>query len=105
MPDLCNKLGWVTSIEIRPTMNYEFVRSPGSSVTEAVPVSREIEFTVSGIAQYTTGVQYALNDWMNSGIFQPTMVREWRCLYCTSPNSIEYTHCDRCGAPRNFILG
>ena len=30
---------------------------------------------------------------------------EFLCLHCGSPQSIELTHCKRCGAPRSFIVG
>ena len=35
----------------------------------------------------------------------PTFKKEYMCLYCGSPNSVEYAHCKKCGAPRSFVIG
>lgn len=82
-----NKLGWVTDIT--------FNMNPDQLLT----------FDISGAVLETKGVATLFQDWMYNGIRNPTFQEEWKCLYCTSPNTIDKTHCTQCGAPRNFILG
>ena len=47
----------------------------------------------------------AFHGWLDGGINMPTFQEEFMCLYCGSPNSVELTHCKKCGAPRSFIIG
>ena len=82
-----NKLGWVTSMS--------FHGGIGDLTT----------FELSGVAENHNGVYTLFREWVDGGIQGASFNKEWRCLYCTSPNSINETHCLKCGAPRNFILG
>lgn len=63
----------------------------------------EIEF--SGVMPMTEGSRAIVNLLLRDGgidIFQER--REWRCIYCASPNPIEHRHCSQCGGPRGWIL-
>lgn len=84
-----NKLGWVREI------NFE------------MGTGDALQFNLSGIAygENQTALHNTLRGWMDDGIRGPSFEAEWHCLYCTSPNTINKTHCSQCGAPRNFILG
>ena len=99
-----NKLGWVTSLsytfedgltdvtsfsDAKPT----FIRSPGI-----------IRGSMDFIAQDVGALREFMQD-LRSGRAAPAYQKEFMCLYCGSPNSIEKTHCKSCGAPRSFIIG
>jgi hypothetical protein len=63
------------------------------------------EMTFSGIAMYTPEVLRAVQKWMYGTLEFPRYTSEFMCLHCGSPQSIMYTHCKQCGAPRSFLLG
>lgn len=64
-----------------------------------------MRFDISGVAPMSAmgELQNLLHDGLRSQ--NSSYVKEWRCLYCTSPNSINKTHCTQCGAPRSFVIG
>ena len=82
-----NKLGWITSM----TLN--------------APYRDLVTADISSVAQDPGSLVRQFNKWMNDGITSPSFQEEYMCLYCTSPNSIENTHCSKCGAPRSFVIG
>jgi hypothetical protein len=99
-----NQLGWVTSLSIANNRNMIDVSTVGGGkqyIAGQSFITGSLEFT----AAYTGGVQELLQDWLRNGITRPQYNKEFMCLYCTSPNSIERTHCKKCGAPRSFVLG
>jgi hypothetical protein len=96
-----NRIGVLKSFSLNNS--FVDVRSFSDQQANYLPGLGEIEF--SGIAPATPQVMELLKRWMTDGIHQPAFVREWSCLYCTSPNPLPETHCSRCGAPRNWLLG
>ena len=82
-----NKLGWVTSL----------------SATHSV--DNLVEMDLSIVAQDPGALMQTFKKWMNEGVSGPSYQGEYTCLYCTSPNSIDRTHCKSCGAPRSFVIG
>lgn len=64
----------------------------------------EIKF--SGVAPATPEILKVISSWMYNGSPQfPIYAEEWMCLYCASPNPLPATHCNKCGAPRNWLIG
>lgn len=101
-----NRLGWVQSMNFTPINHLIDVTTYADQSRTVIPSGySEVEFQISGVALGTDGVFDLFQDWMKNGIYKPTFQKEWRCLYCTSPNSIERTHCTQCGAPRSFVIG
>jgi hypothetical protein len=97
-----NRLGWVKSLSV--DMGYIDVTSSGDISPQLIS-NGFLEFTMSGFAPVSamSELQRLLKDGLANP--QPQYVKEWFCLYCASPNSINKTHCSQCGAPRSFIIG
>ena len=83
-----NKLGWVTSISINNSYDST--------------ISADLSIVADGNPR---ALMSAFNKWMKGGINMPVFEEEYMCLYCTSPNGVENTHCKKCGAPRSFVIG
>lgn len=67
-------------------------------------IPRYLEF--KGIAPATPQILSVMSRWMNNPNPKfPIFAEEWMCLYCASPNPLPLTHCEKCGAPRNWIIG
>lgn len=63
-----------------------------------------VELTATAPA--TPEILGAISQWMKNGSGDlPIWAEEWMCLYCGSPQPLPLTHCKKCGAPRNWILG
>ncbi len=83
-----NKLGWVTSMNVNQSTSGLF--------------SAELELVADGNPSI---LMDQMREWLQNGIGAPSYQPEYMCLYCASPNSIECTHCKKCGAPRSFVIG
>jgi len=83
-----NKLGWVTSMTVNQNTSGLF--------------SAELEIVADGNPAH---LMNEVRGWFNNGIGGASYQSEYMCLYCASPNSIENTHCSKCGAPRTFVIG
>lgn len=84
---LPNKLGWITSMEISHGVN--------------TPITGKLEF----MADDTGLLMKFMNDLRKGRDIGPTLQKEFMCLHCGTPNKIEYSFCQQCGAPRSFIIG
>src|SRR5690606_36477075 len=105
MAEQPNKLGWIQSMSFAPRQDLIEITTHVDRMANLIGGGiSEIDFVIEGICFQTTGVLETFHRWMEGGIPGATFEREWRCLYCTSPNSIRETHCSQCGAPRSFIL-
>lgn len=63
----------------------------------------EIHF--SGVMPATEGSQALMRMAMAGNGFDFFQERrEWRCVWCASPNPIDHRHCSQCGGPRGWIL-
>lgn len=79
------------------------VTSYGESFRQHIPAGGEIRF--SGVMPLTEGSTAIMRVIMeNDGIDFLQERREWRCVYCGSPNPIEHRHCSQCAGPRGWIL-
>lgn len=98
-----NRWGYVTSF----SLNQDFIEAPHPSIyDEFIQMARlgTLEMTVSAPA--TQEIVNAAMRWAkNQNARIPIWTEEWLCLYCGSPQPLPLTHCSRCGAPRNWILG
>lgn len=75
----------------------------GESYTRHISARPEISF--SGIMTGTEGSYAIMKMLLNSGgIDFMQERREWRCVWCASPNPIDHRHCSQCGGPRGWIL-
>jgi hypothetical protein len=99
-----NQLGWITSLSYgmnQDLLDVSTYGNPGQYIGGTRSYTADIS-----IAVHDPGALMELfQDWMHSGISQPTYQKEFMCLYCGSPNKIEHTHCSKCGAPRSFVIG
>jgi hypothetical protein len=101
-----NRLGWVTSLSVTQSTQLIDATAYGDQNRRVIPAGiSQVEFQLSGIASCTPGVMRTLQSWIDDGLNYPTFQKEFRCLYCTSPNLIQRTHCSQCGAPRSFVIG
>ncbi len=57
----------------------------------------------NGVAPYTPEILGCIQKWMH-GSWGPATVEEWLCLYCGSANKLGRTDCQRCSAPRNWLI-
>lgn len=106
LPQLPNRLGYLTSLNITPRYDRIDVTSMDSTISEYIQLDRNLDIQLELSVPNHSPIMQVLHQLFQEGsIHMPTMVYEWMCLYCASPNTIKHTHCDRCGAPRNFILG
>lgn len=100
-----NRLGWVTNLTLSQDYDYIDMSSFGRGTKDFIRGAAGVRFQLEGIAAGTDALVRELHSWVENGIYAPSHQSEWRCLYCASPNDIKRTHCCKCGAPRNFILG
>lgn len=100
-----NKLGWVTSVEMHHTDRYVDVTAFGDSLSQYIPSQPSLEMNLTMQAIPTLALHELVQSWFHDGIYMPTFQKEFMCLWCGSPNSIEHTHCRKCGAPRSFVVG
>jgi len=100
-----NRLGWLTDLTIRHQPGMIDVTSFLDSAYAYIKVSERIKLDMTIEASSTPAMMELLQEWMRNGLSSPVYEHEFACLYCGSPNSIELTHCKKCGAPRSFIIG
>jgi hypothetical protein len=99
-----NKLGWLSSLSYSVDNPFIDVSTFGGGPAYiATPATYKAELSL--IITDPGAVHELLQDWMHNGINGPIYQKEYMCLYCGSPNSIEHTHCSKCGAPRSFVIG
>lgn len=68
-------------------------------------ISLQPEITFSGVMTHTEGSHAIMMALLHGGgIDFAQERREWRCVWCASPNPIEHRHCESCGGPRGWIL-
>lgn len=82
-----NQLGFVKNLSVE------------QSIGELVTLDIEVVATDPG------ALMRQCREWLNGGIQGPVYKKEFMCLYCAVPNSVERTTCQNCGAPRSFLLG
>ena len=100
-----NRLGWVTELNIHHLPGYADVTSFSDSARQYIKTSDMVDLDLRIRANNVPALIDVVKGWYFSGIESPTFQREFFCLYCASPNSIEHTHCKKCGAPRSFVIG
>ncbi len=100
-----NKLGWVTSCSINNSYDLINVTTWNDKQPQFLRGLQYLTGSIEFTAANPGAVLELIQDWMSNGISKPTFQKEYMCLYCGSPNSIELTHCKKCGAPRSFVLG
>jgi hypothetical protein len=100
-----NKLGWITSA----TFDFENDYADVTSFSDSSPLFINRRGLIRGSVDFTTADYGAVHEFMEqlrSGTAtMPTFQKEFMCLYCGSPNSVELSHCKKCGAPRSFVIG
>ncbi len=82
-----NRLGWITSLKFE------------NSIDELMKGS--IDF----IAEDAGALHEYMIELSHGGIHRPVFQKEFMCLYCGTPNNIEHPSCQKCGAPRSFVIG
>jgi hypothetical protein len=95
---------WATITNMKVDYPVMDVSSWGDSYKTSVRGPGLVKF--SGIAPATPQIMQAMMRWMDFDhpVF-PIYAQEWMCLYCGSPNKLPETHCAKCGAPRNWLIG
>jgi hypothetical protein len=79
-------------------------------VTRFVPRMRDsengwgivLELLVDCFVAQTKNVYIPEIVYERSGIY--TVIKEWRCGYCSSPNEMKERHCTQCGSPRALLI-
>ena len=87
------------------SVNQEYVelQAWGDKYPNHLPTNTTVQFT--GLAPATPEILRAIQRWMDKPPQFPFYAEEWMCLYCGSPNPLPKTHCEKCGAPRNWLIG
>ena len=105
-----NQWGWITNVSIAhnpPEMiRAPDLRRPGRwvDIGEIGGGIGTVEFT--GNAPATPEIIEAILRWAKNGSPQfPNWKEEWMCLYCGTPQPLPNRNCDKCGAPRNWLIG
>lgn len=62
-----------------------------------------VKLDFNGVAIGTFETMRRIRHMMYSGL--SLWVDEWMCLYCGSPQALPRTHCEKCGAPRSWVIG
>lgn len=101
---LPNRLGWVTRADFNVTNDLIDVSSFGE-YGKVIHGASAFELNLTIRAVPTPALYQLVTVWMDEGVYSPTFQREFKCLWCGSPNSIELTHCKKCGGARSFIVG
>ena len=93
-----NRFGFITNMSMSTNMS--------SYESGLVQFSLDLIVPITGKGETDRGVIQTIHSWMyrEDPIF-PIYQSEYLCLYCGTPQSIENHSCDKCGAPRSFILG
>lgn len=102
---LPNRLGYVTRVDFSYLNDAIDVTSFADVAPRYTQGIGGVELNMTVRAPATEALRSLVHSWVNDGVFQPTYQEEFMCLWCGSPNSIEHTHCKKCGAPRSFIIG
>jgi len=89
-----NRWAHITNVTLEDLGEISLATSPRRLITfEAqAPATPEIIDAVMGWARNPNGKL-------------PIYSEEWMCLYCGSPQPLPLTHCEKCGAPRNWLIG
>ena len=97
-----NRLGYIRQLDI----SYDVHQ--GHYLTHAAPFVHQsglMTINLEIVAPSSSPVMELVDSWARGGEFSPTYHSEYMCLYCASPNKIEFSHCGKCGAPRSFVIG
>ncbi len=70
-----------------------------------IPNLRTVEADLHIVANDPGTLMELFQTWMNDGISKPILQKEYMCLYCATPNLIDFPSCKKCGAPRSFVIG
>ena len=98
-----NQFAYITQLDIESPI--ELVEYKMDGTFKLTP--RPGLVTITAEAPLTPEVYSIVSNWAEKR-GPPTLPfysPEWMCLYCASPNDLRLTHCDSCGAPRNWLLG
>ncbi len=96
---------WAYLTEFSVSSNLIDVTPSSDNARSKIALLPEVKF--SGVAPGTQAVVAAMKEWIQAprGLRLPHQRHEWLCLYCGSPNALPDTHCDKCGAPRSWLIG
>jgi hypothetical protein len=100
-----NRLGWLTSCSITPKVDVFETTDYRDGLRTYLTGLTTVEADLHVVAQDAGALMQQFHRWMNEGLTEPSYQSEYMCLYCGSPNSVEHTHCKKCGAPRSFVIG
>lgn len=102
---LPNRLGYVTRLDVSYMNDAIDITSFSDTSAKYLTSVGSIEMNMTIHAPATEALNSLIHGWVNEGLYAPTYQSEFMCLYCGSPNVIEHTHCQKCGAPRSFVIG
>ena len=95
---------WATITNVRTEYPVMDMSSMGDGFKTVARGPGLIKF--EGVAPATPEILRAMMGWIrNDHPVFPIYTAEWMCLYCGSPNKLPETHCAKCGAPRNWLIG